>query len=102
VARTFYVYIIASKTRVLYIGVTANIHLRVFQHKRKLVPGFTRQYNVTRLVYVESTSDVRAAIQREKQLKGWRRDKKLELVASMNPEWLDLVADWFEIPPPRP
>lgn len=90
--RTYCVYIMSSRTRVLYIGVTNNLVRRVSEHKRKLMPGFTRRYNVTRLVYYECTNDVRAAIAREKQLKGWLRIRKIALIESMNPEWDDLGA----------
>jgi putative endonuclease len=67
----------------------------VFEHKKKLVDGFTKKYNLDRLVYFEETDDVQAAFAREKQLKGWLRRRKAELVETMNPRWLDLSADWF-------
>jgi putative endonuclease len=92
--RQFCVYIMASRSRVLYTGVTNNIRARVQQHKTKLVPGFTSRYDVTRLVYAEQTDDVRAAIGREKQIKGWLRAKKIALIESENPEWRDLSDDW--------
>jgi putative endonuclease len=88
--RTYYVYILASKQRVLYIGVTNNIVARVTQHKDKMLPGFTQRYNVDRLVYMETYQDIREAIAREKQIKGWLRAKKIELIESINPAWLDL------------
>jgi putative endonuclease len=84
----------ASKSRVLYVGVTNNLQRRVEQHKQKLVEGFTHKYNVTRLVYYEMTNDVRAALAREKQIKSWRRSKKIELIESVNPTWQDLSEEW--------
>jgi putative endonuclease len=89
--RAYYVYILASKSRVLYTGVTNNIVARVTQRKQKTLPGFTRRYNVDRLVYIEMYQDVRAAISREKQIKGWLRAKKIELIESLNPDWQDLT-----------
>jgi putative endonuclease len=89
-SKQYYVYIMASKSRVLYVGVTNNLQRRVEQHKQKVVEGFTRKYNVTRLVYHEMTSDVRAVLAREKQIKSWRRSKKIELIESVNPVWDDL------------
>lgn len=91
----YYVYILASATNyTLYIGVTGDLLRRVYEHKNHLAPeGFTSKYNVHKLVYFEQTSDVRAALEREKQLKGWRRSKKNALIESMNPEWKDLYPD---------
>ena len=79
----------------MYIGVTNNLKRRVYEHKNHMIEGFTRRYNVTKLVYFEDTSDVRSAISREKQLKGWRREKKNRLVESMNPKWEDMSTGWF-------
>ena len=93
-SKQYYVYIMASKSRVLYVGVTNNLLRRVEQHKQKVVEGFTRKYNVTRLVYYEMTNDVRAALTREKQIKSWRRSKKIELIESVNPVWNDLSEEW--------
>jgi putative endonuclease len=87
---TYWVYILASRSRTLYIGVTNNLERRLFEHQNKLVRGFTSQYNIDRLVYFEETSDVTAAIAREKQLKGWRRSRKIELIESVNLKWDDL------------
>jgi putative endonuclease len=95
-ARTFYVYIMAGGFRTLYTGVTNNLERRVFEHKRKVVPGFTSKYNINRLVHFEAFGDIRAAIQREKQIKGWLRMKKVALIVSHNPTWRDLSQDWFE------
>ena len=85
--KTFYVYILASKSRVLYVGVTNDLERRLFEHRQKLVPGFTAKYNVTQLVYYELFENVRNAIAREKQIKAWRREKKVTLVEKSNAEW---------------
>jgi putative endonuclease len=90
-----YVYIVASQSRVLYTGITSDLRRRVYQHKRGLIPGFTQQYRVNRLVYFEATSHIRAAIERERQIKSWRREQKLRLIESVNAGWLDLSTDWF-------
>ena len=90
----YHVYILASPSAVLYTGVTNHLERRTADHKQKLVPGFTRDYNVTRLVYFEAFGDVRAAIAREKQIKGWRRGKKITLIEKMNPQWRDLSEDF--------
>ena len=92
----YYVYMVQSASRrALYIGMTNNLHKRVFQHKTHVFEGFTDDYNAIRLVYWESFDDVRNAIDRENKLKGWRREKKLWLVEQMNPKWRDLAADWY-------
>ena len=88
--RSFHVYFMASKSGVLYLGVTGHLTRRVFEHKGKLVPGFTQKYNVTKLVWFEAHGSVRAAIAREKEIKGWRRAKKVALIESVNAEWEDL------------
>ena len=93
----FYVYMLQSSSRqALYIGMTNNLHRRVFEHKMHRQEGFTDQYNAVRLVYWECYDDVYKAITREKQLKGWRREKKLLLIARFNPGWKNLAAGWFE------
>ena len=92
----YYVYIMANRSRTLYTGVTNNLERRVYEHKHKLVEGFTKKYNITRLVYYEQTSDIKAAIAREKQIKGWLRSKKVGLIESLNPNWSDLSVEWFE------
>jgi putative endonuclease len=89
-SRTYYVYILASKSRRLYIGVTNDLSRRIWEHKNKVVEGFTKQYNIDRLVYFEDTTDVKSAIEREKQLKGWRREKKITLTETINAAWEDL------------
>src|SRR5208282_775914 len=91
--RTYYVYVLASLSRTLYIGVTNDLDRRVSEHVDELTPGFTSRYHVKRLVYFEEFGDIEAAIAREKQLKGWRRDKKIRLIESMNPKWNDLSRD---------
>ena len=91
----FFVYILSNwNDSVLYIGVTNNLERRLYEHRNGLVDGFTKKYNVHKLVYFEHTSDVYSAISREKQLKKWSRAKKNFLVASMNPQWKDLSEDW--------
>ena len=92
---SYYVYILASATNyTVYIGVTSDLVRRVYEHRNHLDPNsFTSQYDVHKLVYFEQTSDVRAALEREKQLKGWRRSKKNALIETMNPEWRDLYPD---------
>ena len=94
--RTYYVYIMSSISKVIYIGVTNDLEFRVLQHKLKRLPGFTARYNVNKLVYYEDTNDIRIAIAREKQLKGWLRVKKVALIESKNPTWKDLAFDWYE------
>ena len=88
----YYVYILSNITgTTIYIGITKDLIRRVYEHKHKLDPGsFTAKYDIHKLVYYESTSDVHAAIEREKQLKGWNRKRKNKLVESMNPRWEDL------------
>ncbi len=93
--RHFYVYILASKSRVLYIGVTNDIHRRVWEHKRNEFPGFSSKYRVHRLVYYETFKYVGNAIAREKALKGWLRCRKVALIASSNPTWEDLSEGWY-------
>ena len=77
----------------VYIGITNDINRRVYEHKNKLIEGFTKRYNITKLVYLEETSDVYAAISREKQLKGWTRKRKNELIETINPNWKDLIVE---------
>ena len=94
--KKYYVYILNSPTGTIYTGMTNDLEKRVYQHKNKLIEGFTKKYNVTRLAYFEETTDVNAAIAREKEIKGWRRSKKLALIKSLNPTWRDLAKDWFD------
>ncbi len=94
--KEYYVYIMTNKSRTLYTGVTSNLVKRVYEHKQKLVPGFTTKYNISKLVYYEITNSIEAAIAREKQIKGWLRRKKIALIESQNPEWRDLSDGWYE------
>ncbi len=91
----FYVYILTNwNNKVMYIGMTNNLERRLYEHKNKLVEGFTKKYNLNKLVYYEHGSDIHAVILREKEIKKWRREKKNNLVMSMNPEWKDLSHEW--------
>ena len=91
----YYVYILTNwNDSVMYIGVTNNLERRLYEHRNHLVDGFTKKYNVHKLVYYEYTKDVRSALEREKQLKGWTRAKKNALVAKANPAWKDLSTEW--------
>jgi putative endonuclease len=90
----YYVYIMTNKSKTLYTGITNNLERRVYEHKHKLVPGFTAKYNITKLAYYEETTDVLAAIAREKEIKGWLRSKKIKLIELSNPDWRDLATDW--------
>jgi len=90
----FWVYIMASDHRTLYTGVTSDLEKRVLEHRQGLVGGFTRTYNCHRLVYREDTENVLAAIAREKEIKGWVRRRKVDLIEAGNPEWNDLSAEW--------
>jgi putative endonuclease len=92
-ARQYYVYILTNNSKTLYTGVTNNLPRRIYEHKNKLVEGFTKKYNLTKLVYYEISEDVRSAIAREKQIKGWLRSKKINLIESTNPEWKDLSSE---------
>ncbi|HEY6066796.1 MAG TPA: GIY-YIG nuclease family protein [Thermoanaerobaculia bacterium] len=98
--RLYFVYVLASRSRVLYVGITNDLERRVFEHKHKLISGFTADYDIDRLVYFECTPDVWAAIRREKQLKGWLRRRKIALIESTNPRWDDLSLGWAGIPDP--
>ena len=90
----YYVYILSNwDDSVIYIGVTENLPRRLYEHRNGLADGFTKKYNVHKLVYYEDTTDVYSAISREKQLKNWRREKKNQLIESKNPQWRDLSLD---------
>ena len=89
-SKTYFVYMMASISRTLYIGVTNDLERRVAEHAEGLTPGFTAKYHVKRLVYFEAFEEIEAAIAREKQLKGWRRAKKINLIETLNPSWNDL------------
>ena len=92
-----YAYILTNwNNKVMYIGVTADLEKRVAEHKAKIIPGFTKRYNVNKLVYFECFSDITVAIVREKEIKGWRREKKNELVRQQNSNWIDLSTEWYK------
>jgi len=97
--RLFYVYIMTNHPRsaVLYTGITGDLRRRVWQHKNKRTRGFTSRYNLIQLIYYECFVDPDAAIHREKEIKTWRRSKKIALIESMNPRWDDLARDWQEM-----
>lgn len=91
----YYVYMITNwNNKVLYTGITNNLERRIYEHKNKLVKGFTSKYNINKLVYFDHTTDVNSAIAREKQIKGWTRVKKNKLIESINPEWEDLSKEF--------
>ncbi|MDD4211529.1 MAG: GIY-YIG nuclease family protein [Clostridia bacterium] len=91
----YYVYILSNyNNKMLYIGVTNNLERRLYEHKNELIDGFTKKYNIHKLVYYECTTDINSAIEREKKLKGWIRDKKNKLIESLNPNWNDLSDSW--------
>jgi len=98
--KSAYVYIMASASRTLYVGVTSNLERRVWEHKTHALAGFTKQYDVTRLVYIAEFSCIEDAIAWEKALKGKTRAKKLALIAEQNPRWNDLAWDWYGEHPP--
>jgi len=92
--KQYYIYILTNQyNTVFYVGVTNNLIRRVYEHKNKLVKGFTSKYNIKKLVYYEVFSDVRDAIYREKQIKSWSRKKKIEMIEKFNPEWKDLYEE---------
>ena len=92
--KNYYTYIVASRSRTLYIGVTSNLEQRIWQHKNKTYEGFSASYNCNRLVWCEQYCNVGAAIAREKELKGWRRARKIELIEETNASWSDLSESW--------
>lgn len=92
--KDYFVYILASRSRALYIGVTNDLQRRLYEHRNGKGKGFTKRYKINRLVYFEHTTDIASAIQREKVLKGWRRSKKIDLIKSTNPSWRDLSQSW--------
>ena len=96
---SYFTYIMARRSHTLYIGVTGDLRKRVFQHKWKEHEGFTARYNCDRLVWFERYQDVRNAIEHEKALKGWRRARKIALIESVNPTWVDLSRDWYDVEP---
>ncbi len=90
-----FVYIVTNRSGTLYTGVTNSIERRMYEHRNRAVPGFSRRYFTDRLVYFEEYNDAGTAIAREKEIKGWLRRKKIALIESLNPDWRDLAADWF-------
>ena len=93
--KEYYVYIMSNKSGTLYTGITNDLEQRVYQHKNKLIEGFTKRYNITQLVYFSSSDNVATAIAREKQIKGMLRSKKIELIKTMNPQLKGLSEGWF-------
>jgi|SRR4030043_22903 len=91
----YYVYLLTNwNNKVIYVGITNELTRRIYKHKNKMIKGFTEKYNVKKLVYFEETQDINTAIEREKEIKKWRREKKNRLVNSMNPNWDDLSSGW--------
>jgi len=95
----YFTYVMASRSHTLYIGITGDLQRRVFQHKWKEHAGFTARCNCDRLVWFEGYQEVVQAIAREKQLKGWKRSRKIDLIESVDPAWIDLSRDWFDCEP---
>ena len=98
IMKNCWVYILSNKSRTLYLGVTSDLQRRIFEHKHKLIDGFTKKYNLTSLVYVETFNNMRDAVQREKQLKNWHREWKKNLIESINPDWKDLTENFNSYP----
>lgn len=94
--KIFYVYIMGSKTGTLYVGLTNNIKRRVYEHKQEMFEGFSKKYKTNKLLYFETIGDSLSAIAREKQIKHWRREKKVKLIDTQNPDWKDLASDWYD------
>ncbi|MFZ0523834.1 MAG: GIY-YIG nuclease family protein [Candidatus Acidiferrales bacterium] len=108
VNKRYRVYILASRSRNLYTGMTNSMMRRLVEHRENRVPGFTSKYRIHRLVYIETYRDVRVAIRREKEIKSWRREKRVALIEAENPTWRDLAEEWFakypaqkQIPPAK-
>ena len=96
IEKVYYVYLLTNwNNKVMYVGVTNDLQRRVYEHKEKMVNGFTKKYNVNKLVYYEQTTDIAAALNREKEIKKWRRNKKNIMVESTNPSWRDLSEDFL-------
>ena len=94
-ALAYFVYILASKSGVLYVGSTCDLARRTYHYRHGLIPGFTKQYNVNRLVWYDVTPNSRAAVEMEREIKSWRREKKVRLIEASNPGWHDLALDWL-------
>ncbi len=95
----YFVYIMSNQSRTLYTGVTSDLEQRVCQHKNKLIEGFTSRYNITKLIWYDSFNNIYEAIECEKKIKAWRREKKVALIEKSNLKWLDLAENWY---PPVP
>ncbi|MEO1023792.1 MAG: GIY-YIG nuclease family protein [Bacteroidota bacterium] len=93
--KVYYVYMLSNASKMIYIGMTNNLTRRIYEHRNKLLKGYTQKYNLHDLVYYEETDDVGRAIEREKQLKGWKRNRKVKLIEAVNPGWKDLAERWF-------
>jgi putative endonuclease len=93
--RCYFVYILTNRTRTLYVGVTNNLPRRIYEHRSGEIPGFTSKYKIHRLVYFEDFVDIRQVIAREKEIKGWLRGRKIQLIESVNPGWKDLSLEWL-------
>lgn len=94
--KTYYVYILTNHSRTIYIGMTNDLERRLYEHKHKLLAGFTAKYNINQLVYYETAPDILSAIEHEHYLKGWLRKRKIALIESVNPTWKDLSSNWDE------
>ena len=94
--KIYYIYILASKSGTLYTGITSDLSRRVSEHKKHVLPGFTSKHNIYRLLYYEEFATSAAAIKREKQIKSWRREKKINLIDTKNPAWKDLAHNWYD------
>ncbi len=94
--KNYYVYILTNKSKTLYIGVTNDLVRRLYEHKNKIIEGFTKKYNISMLVYYETFSSIENAIRREKQLKNWHREWKVNLIENVNKEWKDLSEELFK------
>ena len=94
-ARQYYVYIMTNRSRTLYVGVTNDLERRVYEHKSEINDGSTKRYKINRLVYFDATSNAEGAISREKEIKRWRRSKKIDLIEASNPGWKDLSEGWY-------
>ena len=95
--RQYYVYIMTNRSRTLYVGVTNDLERRVYEHKSESIEGFTKRYKINRLVFFDETSNIEGAISREKEIKKWRRSKKIDLIEATNPGWKDLSDGWYEV-----
>jgi putative endonuclease len=94
-ARAYFVYILSSSSGVLYVGSTCDLARRTYQHRHGLIPGFTERYRVNRLVWYDVTSNSRAMVEMEREIKSWRRERKVRLIEATNPGWHDLALDWL-------